>query len=242
MLHAGTQPLHTTLKDLSKYDDAYYQGEPLITDAEYDRLAAAAGRRGVGSAARAKIRHSRPMLSLRREHDPLSWHAEIGAPPVIVQPKVDGMACAVVFESGKLVLALSRGDGRMGCDITAAVADSGAVQVPQWFTGELRGELYTPLSVWRERKKYRTPQSDVAALVMAGRTATSGIQFQDHDAAPILSRDIAQALAIVEPTRWVGGMDDVPMDGVVVKVADPVVRAKMGDDGVVPLWGIAVKP
>lgn len=230
------------MDSLSQYDDAYYAGEALISDAEYDRLAAAVGKRTVGSRARAKIQHSRPMLSLRREYDPLNWHAGIGAPPVIVQPKVDGMSCSVRFDSGRLVLALSRGDGRKGCDITAAVADSGAVQVPEWFTGELRGELYTPLSVWRERKQYRTPQSDVSALVMAGKTAASGIQFQDHDAAPILCRDVAQALALVEPTTWDGSYGDVPVDGVVVKVADPVVRAKMGDDGYVPLWAIACKP
>lgn len=227
---------------LNKYADAYYAGEALISDAEYDRLAAAAGRRTVGSGARVKIHHSQPMLSLRREHDPLAWHAEIGSPAVIVQPKIDGMAAALRFERGRLVLALSRGDGRMGCDISAAVADSGAAQVPESFTGELRGELFTPLSVWRDRRKYRTPQSDVAALVMAGRTAGAGIRFQDHDAAPILCCDVAQAMAIVEPTRWVGGMDDVPMDGVVVKVADPVVRTRMGDDGYVPMWAVSLKP
>lgn len=230
------------MNSLSVCADAYYHGEPLISDAEYDRLAAAASKRSIGSKARAKISHSRPMLSLRREWDPLAWHAEIGSPAVIVQPKIDGMACACRFENGRLVLALSRGDGRMGCDITAAVADSGAIQVPQWFTGELRGELYTPLSVWRERKRYKTAQSDVAALMMAGKGLGSGIQFQDHDAAPILCRDVAQALAIVEPTAWDGSYGDVPVDGVVVKVADPVVRAKMGDDGHVPLWAISVKP
>lgn len=227
---------------MDSYDDAYYAGEALISDAEYDRQAAATGHRKVGSRLRAKIPHSRPMLSLRREYDPLAWHAEIGAPPVIVQPKIDGMAAALRFERGRLVLALSRGDGKAGCDITAAVADLGWQWAPGVFTGELRGELFTPLSVWRERGKYRTPQSDVSALVMAGRTANSGIRFLQHDSIPIAGRSVAEALAIVEPTRWMGGMADVPLDGVVVKVADPAIRTRMGDDGYVPLWAIAVKP
>ena len=227
---------------LNKYADAYYAGEALISDAEYDRLAAAAGRKVVGSRVRAKIPHSQPMLSLRREYDPIGWHAEIGAPDVIVQPKIDGMAVALQFERGRLVLALSRGDGKLGCDITAAVADLGAVRVPESFTGELRGELFTPLSAWRDRGKYRTPQSDVSALVMTGKTAGSGIRFQGHDTAPILCRDIVLALAIVEPTRWTGAMGDVPVDGVVVKVADPAVRARMGDDGYVPLGAVSLKP
>lgn len=227
---------------MDSYADAYYAGEALISDAEYDRQAAAAGRRRVGSSHRAKVPHSRPMLSLRREYDPLAWHSEIGSPGVIVQPKIDGMAAALWFERGELVLALSRGDGKAGCDITAAVADLGQRWCPSGFTGELRGELYTPLSVWRDRGKYRTPQSDVSSLVMSGRTTGSGIRFQDHDTAPIIGRSVALALAIVEPCRWTGGGGDVPLDGVVVKVADPVIRAKMGDDGYVPLWAIACKP
>ena len=213
--------------------EAYYAGEPVMTDAEFDRLAAAARRRSVGARSGAKIPHTSPMLSLRREYEPEAWIAALGS-PVIVQLKVDGMAAALTFERGRLVLALSRGDGRLGCDITAAVADSGAVAAGfEGFTGEVRGELFTPASAWLACGRYASPQADVAALVRAGRTAGSGIRFMPHDAAPAADLSFA---------GWTGIVNDIPCDGVVIKAADEAVRRTLGDDGFVPQWAVCVKP
>ena len=212
--------------------EAYYAGEPVMTDAKFDRLAAAARRRAVGTHG-GKIAHSSPMLSLRREYEPEQWIAALGS-PVIVQLKIDGIAAALTFERGRLVLALSRGDGKLGVDITAAVADSGAVAEGfDGFTGEVRGELFTPASAWLARGRYASPQSDVAALVRTVRTAGSGIRFMPHDDAP--AGDLSFA-------SWTGIVNDIPCDGLVIKAADPVVRRTLGDDGIVPLWAVCVKP
>lgn len=214
--------------DLDAAAAAYYAGEPLISDRQFDRLAAAAGRRKVGGPA-GKIDHPTPMLSLRREDDPGAWIRRLGC-PVVCSVKIDGMAARLRFVRGQLVQAVSRGDGKRGCDITAAVADSGAVSTG-WdqFTGEVRGELWTP-----EPGRYASCQSHVAAVIRSGRVTGAGVQFTAHDRAPRVDDWNVDG--------WTGFVNGIPSDGIVVAAADPAVRRRLGDDGYVPLWAVAVKP
>ncbi|MDQ3033543.1 MAG: NAD-dependent DNA ligase LigA [Myxococcota bacterium] len=71
-----------------------------------------------------------------------------GAPlPVIIEPKIDGISASLDYEDGRLVRAVTRGDGRKGDDITRQVMRARAV--PLRLEGqrgkiEVRGELYWP--------------------------------------------------------------------------------------------------
>ncbi|WP_083458428.1 NAD-dependent DNA ligase LigA [Sandaracinus amylolyticus] len=71
-----------------------------------------------------------------------------GAPlPLFVEPKIDGISVSLLYEHGKLVRAVTRGDGRKGDDITKQVKQARAV--PAKIDGpkgslEVRGELYWP--------------------------------------------------------------------------------------------------
>lgn len=214
--------------DLDQAAAAYYAGEPLLSNSEFDRLAAQVGRRCVGAKA-GKIQHSTPMLSLRCEDNPAEWVAALGC-PVITEVKIDGMAAALRFDRGRLIQAISRGNGKQGCDITAAVADSGAVS-NGWesFSGEVRGELFCT-----EADRYASCQARVAAVIRSGRVSGAGVQFIAHDQAPRLSSWSVHG--------WTGFVDGIPSDGVVIKAASLDVRSRLGDDGYVPLWAVAVKP
>lgn len=71
------------------------------------------------------------------------------------EPKIDGVAVALVYENGLLTLASTRGDGQTGEDITANVKTIKAV--PLRLTGddlptrfEVRGEIYIPQSAFLE--------------------------------------------------------------------------------------------
>ncbi|MFE3000886.1 NAD-dependent DNA ligase LigA [Nocardia sp. NPDC059246] len=121
--------------------DAYYQGAPLVADAEYDAVEDEL--RGlidahpdltpdpnpleqVGAPAvlHAPIRHSRPMLSLEKATKPeqvAAFFARFPGQPVVVMPKLDGLSLALVFEDGRLVRAVTRGDGTTGDDVTVLV-------------------------------------------------------------------------------------------------------------------------
>lgn len=69
------------------------------------------------------------------------------AMPLFVEPKIDGISVSLLYESGKLVRAVTRGDGRKGDEITKQVRAARAV--PQKLDApkgrfEVRGELYWP--------------------------------------------------------------------------------------------------
>ena len=121
--------------------DAYYRGEPLVADAEYDaiedELRALVDEHpeltpdpnpleqvGAPSVLHAPVRHSRPMLSLEKATKPEQVEAffeRFPGQPVVVMPKLDGLSLALVYENGRLARAVTRGDGTTGEDVTTLV-------------------------------------------------------------------------------------------------------------------------
>ncbi|MFI5717691.1 NAD-dependent DNA ligase LigA [Nocardia sp. NPDC051750] len=121
--------------------DAYYQGSPLVADAEFDAIEDEL--RGlieahpdlapdpnpleqVGAPAvlHAPIRHARPMLSLEKATTPeqvAAFFDRFPGQPVVVMPKLDGLSLSLVLEDGRLVRAVTRGDGTTGDDVTMLV-------------------------------------------------------------------------------------------------------------------------
>ncbi len=109
----------------------------------------------------ASVRHAVPMLSIRTETDTEASGArnfdtrvrrELGldeaAPAVayVAEPKFDGLAMNLRYESGVLVQAATRGDGEVGEDVTQNVRTIG--QIPLRLPAgvppilEVRGEVY----------------------------------------------------------------------------------------------------
>ncbi len=144
--------------------DAYYRGEPLVADADYDALedelrALIAAHpelapdpnplETVGAPAllHAPVRHSRPMLSLDKATSPeqvAAFFDRFPGQPVVVMPKLDGLSLALVYEGGRLARAVTRGDGTTGDDVTVLVRAL-ASGVPHGVDAagrvEVRGEL-----------------------------------------------------------------------------------------------------
>ena len=144
--------------------EAYYQGAPLVADAEYDALEDEL--RGliaehpdlapdpnpleqVGAAGvlHAPVRHSRPMLSLEKATTPeqvAAFFDRFAGQPVVVMPKLDGLSLAVVYERGRLARAITRGDGTTGDDVTVlvrALAEGVPDRLEAAERVEVRGEL-----------------------------------------------------------------------------------------------------
>ena len=105
------------------------------------------------------VQHRAPMLSLDNafsEEELRAWAARVdrglaGAKATFVaELKIDGVACALTYEDGVLTQAATRGDGRVGEDITAnvrtlkAIPRRLAVDDPPAVI-EVRGEVYLPV-------------------------------------------------------------------------------------------------
>ncbi len=149
---------------------------PEISDGDYDALVrrnavieaafpalvrADSPSRSVGAAPAghlAKVAHARPMMSLDNafaDEEVEDFVARVrrflklGDDAVVAmtaEPKIDGLSCSLRYEDGRLVQALTRGDGQVGEDVTANVRT--IADIPQMLHGdapavfEVRGEVY----------------------------------------------------------------------------------------------------
>jgi DNA ligase (NAD+) len=138
-----------------------------------------------------KVAHSSPMLSLdntyneeelrdweRRVHD-LSGRKEVD---YVCELKLDGMSLALVYEDGKLVRGVTRGDGSVGEDVTLNVRTVRSVPlsipktqlkkagIPANF--EVRGELLMPLAAFKKMNEDREARG--LSLFANPRNATAG--------------------------------------------------------------------
>jgi DNA ligase (NAD+) len=131
------------------------------------------------------VTHLERMLSLDNAFDEgelAAWAERVerdagGPVSYLCEPKVDGLAIDLVYEQGRLVRAATRGDGRVGEDVTLNVRTID--DVPERLSGddvpdllEVRGEIYFPIEGFADLN---------AALVAAGdkpfanpRNAASG--------------------------------------------------------------------
>lgn len=115
----------------------------------------------------AKYTHDRPMLSLGdvfNDHELMEFDQRIRNDLVdekleyIVELKIDGLAVNLIYEKGKFVRGVTRGDGRVGEDITNNVRtirtiplhiDSDSEHI------EVRGEVYMPVDSFEQLNEQR---------------------------------------------------------------------------------------
>jgi DNA ligase (NAD+) len=119
----------------------------------------------------------------------------------LVDPKIDGVAVALRYEAGQLVLGATRGDGRTGDDITQNLRTIRSVPLRAPVkTGprvlEVRGEVYWPRDDF-ERVNQRTPQAAGQEPFKNPRNATAGTLKQLD---PAWSRERGLAFHVPRPT------------------------------------------
>ncbi|NRA63726.1 MAG: NAD-dependent DNA ligase LigA [Pseudobacteriovorax sp.] len=157
MLNENGKPnaLATLVRDLITYREAYYQGRPIVSDQKYDKLETELrkidpnhpflGEVGSESSSGAnKVAHQAPMLSLQKTYKPEELSSWRDNRPIVGTWKIDGNSLSIVYENGVLKLAKTRGNGRLGEDVTDKirwVADIPNTLSKPW-NMEIRGELF----------------------------------------------------------------------------------------------------
>jgi DNA ligase (NAD+) len=157
--------------------------DPEISDAEYDRLFeelqafeeehpdlitpdSPTQRVGAPPSERfQKVRHLTPMGSLEKvsnDENLFKWAEDVrkrldSDEPVayVIEPKIDGLAINLTYESGVLTRGATRGDGVQGEEVTVNLRTIPSVPLKMRSDGlpriaEVRGEVYMPLSGFRE--------------------------------------------------------------------------------------------
>jgi len=154
------------VRQLEEARNAYYNEEtPLMSDAAFDELEELLrsldpqnsyfGSVGIGgsSGEAGKIVHPHPMLSMGKAKtaaEVLKWmdRLALGEDTVYCeQPKIDGLGATCRYREGRLLYTATRGDGKIGQDISHIAAYVKDIPETIAFTREdveIRGELYLP--------------------------------------------------------------------------------------------------
>jgi DNA ligase (NAD+) len=126
-----------------------------------------------------QIEHLEPMLSLgnaRNEEEMRGWEnrvsnllkrMDIKASQVsyVTEPKIDGLAISLVYENGVFVRGATRGDGRVGENVTPNLRTVKSVPLriddaPELI--EVRGEIYWPRKAFEEFNEARAAAGEAA--------------------------------------------------------------------------------
>ncbi len=180
---------------------------------------------------------------------------------MIVQPKFDGCALGLRYQSGTLVAAFTRSGkdvteaARTICNLPLELPEDG--QAVSEDPVEIRGELYGP-------NLSRTKSQALAAGHLRKKVPTGmGLSFVAYEILGSTNDEIEDIKRLeswffeIPPTNrtsdprqvkqwhkeWLAGelFENLPCDGLVVKVNSGEVKQKLGVNSVAPNWALAMK-
>jgi len=209
-------------REIARHNTLYYESAaPEISDREYDALyrelqdleskhpgliSPESPTQQVGAAPLAafqQVRHLVPMQSLDNtysEEEVEDFVRRIQkllpgeAIPLTVEPKVDGVAIALLYENGRLVRAATRGDGVAGDDVTENVRTIRSI--PRAFSGaperiEIRGEIYLPKA---EFARVNAEREEAGLPVYANPRNTAAGTLKQLDSRVVATRKLGAVL------------------------------------------------
>lgn len=182
----------------------YTKNESLVSDVEYDRLikelkeledkypeykidssvTLKVGAVNLKESKFQKVAHKKPMLSLANSYNEGEIADFIERIKKLIpenqnlkyalELKLDGLSISVIYEKGKLVRAITRGDGEIGEDVTENILQINSI--PKYLKEnidiEIRGEIVLPLSKFEELNKKRLENGE--EIFANPRNAASG--------------------------------------------------------------------
>ena len=245
---------YNELKQLvQKHNQAYYDNSAsIITDLEYDQLydkleaiEKAQGWRDhdsptkhVGGVA-GKVTHPYKLYSLRKVYD----IEEVDDFMTIKLPKIDGANLSLIYRRGKLKMALTRGNGEQGTDVTHLAAM--LIGAPAKIETEeeeivINGECVTENDV----ENYRNYVSGALGLDSPSEFALRNIKFIAHDWLGVninynIRMNILKNMGfhtVLDEESW-----DYPQDGIVYRTESYKQEQLLGWTSKYPKFAVALK-
>jgi len=177
-------------EDINYYNHMYYvENNPVISDYEFDFLlkkleklesefpelivpespTQRVGGKPIDSFT--AVEHKTPMLSLDNTYDSddlkefdKKVKKNVGEVEYVVEPKIDGIGVALIYENGIFIRGITRGDGMNGDDITSNLKTIHSI--PLILRGDLlknaefRGEVYMSLKGFKKLNKMREKKDE----------------------------------------------------------------------------------
>lgn len=173
-----------------KAKEAYYEGDPIIEDWEFDELEAELDEEGslvlemVGFKTKGtKVTHLTKMKSLDKiqfqlDYEPIDeffkwvksgsyWLENSNIDNITWTPKFDGNAVNLIYSDGKLQKSITRGDGEEGQDITDKLRHMVPNIISNKNVTEIRGEVVIPKTIFEDKYAivYSNPRNFVAGML-----------------------------------------------------------------------------
>jgi DNA ligase (NAD+) len=274
------------VKKIEAAQNAYYNHDPIMNDNEYDRLAdelrktdpnhkvlTRVGYKPSIKSKWEKYNHEVVMQSLnkaQRIEELIDWSVKCGVntKTFLVSEKLDGISISLKYENGKLIRALTRGDGEIGEDITRNVVKMHGVlvNVDDSFTGHVRGEIILKHSDWKsycpEMANSRNAASGIAKRTNGNQSQHLTVLAYEIDGNDFNTEQEAfqfiKELGFQTPNYNVGDIDyvksiyrkytdnirkslDYDIDGLVIRINDRTLAFALGDENHRPKGAIAFK-
>lgn len=226
------------MKFLDILSEAYYTGNPLVSNELFDELAKKYNYNKVGAfTSDAKYIHAYPMRSLQKVYpgDKLPFQDT-----AIKTPKLDGAAVSIYYVGGKVVGAATRGDGKKGQDITDKMRTLVPLNIGNVPDLQVTGEVVTTIG----KENLRNYASGALNLKDINEFKTRELYFIAYDLVPNVFDTYTETLDFLETVgfktvRQAGS--EFPTDGWVVRVDSNVTFENLGNTAKHPRGAYAMK-
>jgi len=271
-------------------DDYYRDGSSELTDEEFDNLENELRMEnnpiidevGFTSLDSLKFKHPSKMLSLGKIKanqnndcpldDFLKWLPDLrGDISLEFTPKYDGNSANLIYEDGKFIRALTRGNGVKGSDITSKIEPL----IPKFidnFTGEIRGEVVLNVSIFKEKyNDFKNPRNLVAGILNRDEITEKAkdLSFIAFDMKGNVDVECMNHLILLKELGFetpglvcISSAKDInsglltifnrfykfrneeceyQLDGIVCKISDDMLRESLGENNHHPKWALAIK-
>jgi len=224
---------------LDKMSELYYEGTPAISDAEFDLLAERHNYNTVGYVVTDAIAHTYQMYSLQKCFDIAKAPLDVSA--CVITPKLDGAAVSILYVDGNLELALTRGDGIQGRDITDKMRTLVPTEINDTGLTQITGEVVAPCSVPNSRNY----SAGSLGLKDLSEFSARTLEFVAYDLMPIQSPSYEGNLLAIKNMgiQIVTEFDctNYPTDGLVYRLKDSIDFEKLGCTAKHPRGAFALK-
>ncbi len=211
----------------------YYNGEPIISDEQFDRLAESVDYKNIGAKQHAHLeKHYQPMFSLQKMYADENKTSPLeGNKDVVRSIKLDGAALSLLYIDHVFARALTRGDGVEGTIVTEKFLDGRRIPLRISIPGivQIVGEIAAPKHV----ENSRNYAAGALNLKDVSEFSTRAVEFFAYGVWPYQSEHYDSDLVALQREGFSTVIDRnlaeiYPSDGIVFRVNSNAEFDKLG--------------